>query len=73
MKIHIDDSSKDRSNLTTYVSDLSRELMGLKVRSPSVCVCLSVSFSLFLSFSLFISHLPPSHLTILSTFSSVSL
>jgi len=32
MKIHIDDSSKDRSNLTTYVSDLSRELMGLKDR-----------------------------------------
>merc|ERR1712142_137728 len=32
MKIHIDDSSKDRSNLTTYVSDLSRELIGLKDR-----------------------------------------
>merc|ERR1719391_1560043 len=32
LKIHIDDSSKDRTNLTTYVSDLSRELIGLKER-----------------------------------------
>merc|ERR1719153_1061313 len=31
-KINIDDSSKDRTNLTTYVNDLSRELIGLKER-----------------------------------------
>jgi len=31
-KLHVDDSSKDRTNLTTYVNDLSRELIGLKER-----------------------------------------
>jgi len=31
-KMHVDDSSKDRTNLTTYVNDLSRELIGLKER-----------------------------------------
>jgi len=31
-KMHVDDSTKDRTNLTTYVNDLSRELIGLKER-----------------------------------------
>lgn len=32
LKGYVDDSTKDKSNLTTYVNDLSRELIGLKER-----------------------------------------